>query len=801
MPQKQGQFSVADIMESSDKKKGQGQFSSEDLMSSKKSPVISNVDMTDKLDPGSVANIANPAASAFGQNSTSLPRAGLNLVGALGQGAEEGLGISPIDPNHPNEPVMNQIRSLPRAALGLAQSSASQGWNPLPFNTQKQGQAATELASDVLNGDHTLSGIAGSLYKAGGEFFDHPIDKIMGFGKFLTQGPNEMGQGIGENDPDKFIHGLGQTATTTLPAAMGLKEPLKNAYNNLAETPDPVSHPLTGFKEGLTKDRAPRMGLFSNEIDPRSKFPESKSPIFAQQGAQANGGDTAYWLRDRLEKAWQTAAPDLKQGEKDILHAPVVSAEEHYRLLPEVKNNVWHEYEGYLDKGKPISGDELVRRSLAQVDSGTITNHPTEYKALVDSLNEKYGGKTFTPRQIQDALSSLNSEAKAFYKQSNMTQASNSKLMATAKWEAPADAMRGMLDESLPQGGDQVRKRYGALSELQEEMSAPHEENPGLMAHIKKKFSAFVPTGAIRTAGRAGGAVAEHLTTDYSDDLIRKAYENMPSNGSPTTTPTTHPMSPRQVLNGNQPLAVPNHPMSAGLDINTGIQESQPQPVQSVIPTSQPNHPMTGLDVVQNRPPLANIPSTNPVQASEVNHPMTGLNVNQARTPLPHEIEQALREQVQSSEPHSPIPTGLNTNIGAVMEPQTPLTHPLAGPLSKLGQQNAPVVPEGLGHDVNRPNTRKAPLPIAPTRRPYPQAPVVQPPVDSSTPYVSPSSVNEATSTTDVRYMKANPTDVIKSTGMFDYGIMPGGTQLQMPLAQQLKRLGKRLPTGLPKGK
>lgn len=577
----------------------------------------------DVLDSGSVANIANPSKTAFEQPLNSngtyahpleaagkIAKSGLNLVGALGEGAEKSLGIDPG----------NQVST----GISSVLSSAKQ----------------------VGEGVHDLE--TGNMFGV--------YDKAKGFLSGLVQPVEDLYRGFKENDPDKFVSGLGGTAGTTLPAIMGgveqLKQPLKNAYANIKDLPEPVIHPLTGEQVGSTP-RTPRTGLFSNEVDPKTKFAQSNPPKYAADMAQAHGGQKAYWLRDRLEQATQDASNDLKAGERDILKGPVTSAEEHYRLLPLVKDKVWAEYKQYLDKGNPIAGNDIIKRAMNGIDEGTRINHPNEVAALESDLMERYAGKTYTPEAAQKALSSLNSEAKNFYRQSNTDKASASKLIAASKWEAPADAIRGLLDESLPDGGASVRKRFGALSELQEEMPPPSHETPSLAANVKAKLTHGIST---RMGYAAARGVAEHLTNPYSDRLIKNAYAKMPETSATNSGPgNIHPLAPQGITQRIpvNPLSRPKHPLEVPQLRNTGLPSGMIEH-KNPIPFSQPR-PVIAPDLSSINRQAPALPIENNfrgIQHSQPNHPMTALPVNQLYPQLPQNNPLGV---VQSQAPPAPL--------------------------------------------------------------------------------------------------------------------------------------------------
>lgn len=758
MAQKKGQFSLEEI--DTPVSKGKGQFSFDEVETSKPVPYSDPTLKADQLDSGSVADIANPIASASGSSTTSLPRAALNLVGALGEGAEKALGI---DPN-------NQLSSLGKMAQRGQRMSLDE---PRP-----------SIGS-------TLSG----LYHG------------------IVDSPAKMRTGLINKDPDEFVSGLGGTAATTGPALGGLAEITpkntaqlaRDAWQAITDT-TPVKNPVSGEVVGPPV-KQPKTGMLGENIE-KTDFAASNPPSFAAKMSKALGGDKAYWLRDKLENTIQAAMPDLKAGEAEILNGQVQSAEELHRMLPEIKQKIRAEYETYLDKGKPISGDELVKRAVSGVDQGTRINHPAEYGALVNQLQEKYSGRTYSPREADSMLSSLNAESKAFYKQSNIDAAKSGKLIATAKWEAPASALRTLIDESLPDGGGAVRRRYGNIAEITEEMPSPNDEGEGAIKGIAKKTA-----GAMST--RPGYALLRgamrYLGSTNSDQLIRQAFKEAPYTGSPKTTPpNSHPMAPTQANQGPHPLVQPQHPMSVG-DIMTGIPESstrmpsqnpipqsqprpaipaqlgsvnqgaQPLPASGVnpIPRSQGAHPMTGLPINQSQPLPVN--EVNPISQSTQGHPMQGLPVQANQPPLPHQVQ---GNPIQASNPGHPM-TGL-----PVTQNQPPLP-----------SQVRPVVPESA--PIGRPAPLGSgqggyPTPTGPTRGPktglsQPQRPI-NPSIDQylnrptqPNVAVNPYATGAVGKTGDVRYSQNQP----PLPPPIQTGLL--GQPKMMPPDSMLKKVGNKI--------
>lgn len=567
----------------------------------------------------------------------------------------------------------NNKTSVPRSILNLAGAVGEGAEKALGIDPNNQLKSAGKMVLGTINS--ALTGKTDPNAQAQNPSLSELTAPL--------QPAKEAAQGIRENDPDKFTSGLGGVGVATLPVVEGAKGLAEQAWQKATALP-PQFDPSK----------------------PKTQFPQSNPPQFAAKLAKASGGEKAYWLRDKLENTVQAAAPDLKHAEASILNGPVKNTEEYYRILPAAKDNVWNEYKQYLDHGTPIKGDELVQRASQGVDKGTIANHPQEYQQFVQQMKDKYSGKTFTPEEAQQMLSSLNSEAKTFYKQSNIDRASGSKLMATAKWEAPADALRGLIDQHIPQGGGAVRQRFGNLSELQEEMPSPSEEGEGAIKGISKKA-----VGAMST--RPGYALlrgaARYLGQTSSDSLIRQAFKEMPYSGNPTTNPS-HPMLPSKPISANQPLAQNPHPLAVS-DVMNGVKTGTPQPFKadpfentqhplesgnipqvSQVRSGLLGHPMealpnvnqlygkvpvqsepvnpiansqprptlaTPLPVTQNHPKLPISDTSNPISASTPGHPMTGLPVSQQHPLLPVENS---TNPVASSQPRPALPTPLNVN-------------------------------------------------------------------------------------------------------------------------------------------
>lgn len=545
MPQKKGQYDLSDLDVSQVTPKGK--YTEEDLHPNEKKVFPKEMTESGQLDPGSVANIANPVGSIKQGASRTGPtgvlmsapgvaRSGLNLVGALGAGAEEHLGIDPSD----------QLGSLPGAII------------------------------------NTAIGIGNTATPKGA------IGALSGIYHGIVDAPGEMSQGIRENNPDKFISGLGGTAVTTVPTISGIME----GASALKSKPQPQFDPNK----------------------PQVQLP--KPPRAASDLAKVHGGDSSYELRERIEnEIYPAVKNDLKQSELDVLNRPVKTTEEHFTILKDAANRIWNEYKPYLTQGSTIDGNEVVNRAVGSYDKSVQANHPEEFNNFKSKLETAFKDQKLSPEDAQARLTQLNAEANGFYALNNASDmAARAKLSGAQKYLATSDALRSILDEHLPEGAKDVRGRYGNIAELMGGMPMPSEAGKGF-------FKAMFDESAKAMSTRPGFAMTRGglraLGAGGTDRMIRRVYSETPYGGNPATSPTSelthpltgekqvvprgpsaqirtpltqapsHPMSPREVLQGNHPLEIAPHPLDTPR-INTGLPIEQPLVTSSPHPTIAP---------------------------------------------------------------------------------------------------------------------------------------------------------------------------------------------------------------------
>ncbi|MGH9452355.1 MAG: hypothetical protein ACRD2O_00115 [Terriglobia bacterium] len=196
---------------------------------------------------------------------------------------------------------------------------------------------------------------------------------------------------------------------------------------------------------------------FLSPIDPYSAITRAVKP-----GTNVVGWDAALHL----------ALPDILEAEKTV--APVTDLQSLSQTIGAAKKNVWGEYQQMLgsNAGVTIDGANIADAMKGSIDSRFRLQHP-EAAAALDKVADTYNGpEPFTVQNAEDFLQSANNELHGYYAKNKVGRNVAAGDPAISSTLAEADALRSALYDKLDDltGGDSaaIKKRYGALSTLEE---------------------------------------------------------------------------------------------------------------------------------------------------------------------------------------------------------------------------------------------------------------------------------------------------------------------------------------------
>jgi hypothetical protein len=188
-------------------------------------------------------------------------------------------------------------------------------------------------------------------------------------------------------------------------------------------------------------------------------------------------------FRPRNSKSnWKTevasALPDMKRAaEQRGADIENISLEDAQKIANAAKKDVWSEYEqNHLDPAKPVKvpvGE--VGDAMRSKITDRIAEQNPKLAKRIDQVAATYDNRNLSVGEIQDRVSQLNNELRAI-EAKYVTDKRAAKLSPGNAYKfAERDTLRGLLDDALEQtggeGGDLLRKRWGALTSVEDAIS------------------------------------------------------------------------------------------------------------------------------------------------------------------------------------------------------------------------------------------------------------------------------------------------------------------------------------------
>lgn len=196
-----------------------------------------------------------------------------------------------------------------------------------------------------------------------------------------------------------------------------------------------------------------------------------------------------------FDTAIQTAMPELKAAETDI-GRPVRGVTDALEATSAAKKKVWAEYQAKLDQAKAVDAGPLQTRDPQTGQLRPVTHEPTingndiadameasvtkRQAQLNPGLAERVKKAAATYRrpmtldEAEDFLQDANNELHSYYAKNKVGRRAAAADPETASTVAEAEQLRNSLysklDELTGEGAADIKKRYGALSNVENEL-------------------------------------------------------------------------------------------------------------------------------------------------------------------------------------------------------------------------------------------------------------------------------------------------------------------------------------------
>jgi GGDEF domain-containing protein len=188
-------------------------------------------------------------------------------------------------------------------------------------------------------------------------------------------------------------------------------------------------------------------------------------------------------FRPRNSKSnWKTevasALPDMKRAaEQRGADIENISLEDAQKIANAAKKDVWSEYEqNHLDPAKPVKVPvgEVGDAMRSKITDRVAEQNPKLAKRI-EQAAATYDNRNLSVGELQDRVSEINEETRAI-EAKYVTDKRAAKLSPGNAYKfAERDTLRGLLDDALEQtggeGGDLLRKRWGALTSVEDAIS------------------------------------------------------------------------------------------------------------------------------------------------------------------------------------------------------------------------------------------------------------------------------------------------------------------------------------------
>lgn len=472
-----------------------------------------------------------------------------------------------FDPNASYSPAEKTEKQPERSGFSNFLGAA---WQSLPTNMIVQaGQHLSDWAKKKAetNRQENLAAAAKGQPQPHSEITNTGLDTLGTYGKYES----------GAAKPQSLaIAGAGMVAPEVVGPALVLHggyTAVKNAPEALKGNPEAVESTLGGAAEAVGGGTMTREALAGGAG-------QTNTGQAIKRAATATGIQTPEAVPSMMRaikptnsktdfpRTLASAGPDL-QAHAQATGSPITNIAELVDAIPQAKKGLWQQYQAKLGPNAQatIDGNAVADAMVKNIDQRTRVQNPQLVKQI-ESTADTYR-KPLTLADAEDFLQSANNELHSYYAKNKVGQQVAAKDPTTGHVVAEANALRSALydklDELAGPGTADLKRRYGALSDLQEEALrrknvADRQSQVGTMASLGKiggiaKIAKGVMTldPADVASGLAEGALGQRISNlNNTDWLINNAFNGPKSFGA---------NSPRTItVNPSAPPSVPSSP-------------------------------------------------------------------------------------------------------------------------------------------------------------------------------------------------------------------------------------------------
>lgn len=311
-----------------------------------------------------------------------------------------------------------------------------------------------------------------------------------------------ISSGISNKDPYEVTGGLGTLAGITAPIIMGVHEAGKLPSVDYA---------------GIPKT-------------PRYESIKSSKPV--EQLAITQGSKASVGAKEHITKNVDAVFPDLKKTELEVIkqgdrnNKGVKNQDELKTIVDITRKNKWNnDLDPYIKATPPTEGDSIADSIINKIPD-SIKQQPSRYDNIVNKVNERFRGKTFTSDQIESYIQEARAGMRSILAKNSFDAAASEKLPAHAMQKAYWDSLRDNLHNNvLKATGKDIKPdlaQYGHLTEFEQTLNK-QPESPSFLDALEGKYVTPSKTGV---SGRLLSAGRSIWSSDNS--LIRRAFKAYP---------------------------------------------------------------------------------------------------------------------------------------------------------------------------------------------------------------------------------------------------------------------------------
>lgn len=172
--------------------------------------------------------------------------------------------------------------------------------------------------------------------------------------------------------------------------------------------------------------------------------------------------------------ALKTSLPDLQETAQ-ISGKKIQNIDDLEQAITETKKRVWANYDGLLgpNANATIDGNKIADAMVSSLDKRFIAQNPEKVKGIIAKADTYRNNITLN--DAEEALQSVNNDLHAYYAKNKVAQNVAAQDPEFAYVVNEGEALRkqlyAKLDELTGEQSAELKKRYGALSNLQKEVT------------------------------------------------------------------------------------------------------------------------------------------------------------------------------------------------------------------------------------------------------------------------------------------------------------------------------------------